>query len=73
LYKNRQPLNEKENVFNQVLVYPFIEAVKSAINDNSSIDFTNGEVKLESMSGQLKNEDERYRYKADGVLHIRNY
>lgn len=70
-------IEDGESVFNSLFIYPFVKAVADVITtdiENSLADFRPGEVKLKSMSNQLKKseilKDDKCNYLADGIIKL---
>ncbi|KAI9470665.1 MAG: hypothetical protein EXX96DRAFT_622871 [Benjaminiella poitrasii] len=70
-------IHDGESAFNDLFLYSFLKTVCKAIVaeiDSCKIDFKPGEATLEAMKCQVKSarigEDEKYYYKADGLIKL---
>ncbi|KAG1449113.1 hypothetical protein G6F46_001409 [Rhizopus delemar] len=74
-YSSHQDIGSSEAVFNQLFVYPYLEAVARSVKDHKcKADFIHGEVYLDSMTKQLKSLgcyiNDKFQYKADGLIKL---
>ncbi|CAO3704074.1 unnamed protein product [Rhizopus stolonifer] len=69
-YSSKQNLEKDEATFNDMLIYPFLKAVANAVTNIKSCgtEFRVGETLLESMTKQLKGNDDSTLYYADGMI-----
>ncbi|KAG2201421.1 hypothetical protein INT47_001470 [Mucor saturninus] len=75
LYKTKQNIKERESIFNDLYIYPFLKITANVLcetREQSGSEFTVGEEPLKAMSTQLDfaglHQDDAGQYKADGII-----